>query len=121
LLHEEFSKSTDNIRVERMSRHLYDLARMMNSSVRINALTNQDLFNSIVSHRSMFIPISGFNYDTLTSKSINIIPPENLIDSWEKDYNKMQTMIYGENILSFKEIIGQLVLLNEEINKLNWE
>jgi len=119
LLHEDFSKPDKQVRVERMSRHIYDLARMIETPIAENALKNKDLFQSIVAHRRMFIAMKGFDYDTLSPKTINIIPPESVIAKWEDDYNKMQTMIYGK-LLSFSEIIDKITQLNEKIKRLEW-
>jgi len=118
LLHEEFSKQdSESIQVERMSRHLYDLAKMADTPIVENALKNKDLFQSIVAHRRMFIAMKNFNYDTLAPATLNIIPPKSVIAKWEDDYNKMQTMIYG-NLLSFNEIIDKITLLNKKLTKL---
>jgi len=117
LLHEEFSKQAESIRVDRMSRHLYDLARMMDSEVAQNALNNTELYKSIITHRRMFIAIKDFDYDTLSPATINIIPPQNVIAQWEEDYNKMQTMIYGKS-LPFSELIGKIKQLNQKINSI---
>jgi len=119
LLHEEFSKPSEQVRVERMSRHIYDLARMIETSIAENALKNKELFQSIVAHRRMFIAMKGFDYDTLSPKTINIIPPESVIAKWEDDYNKMQTMIYGKSLL-FSDIIDEITKLNEKIRELEW-
>ena len=116
LLHEEFFKPSESIRVERMSRHLYDLARMMDTPVVENALQNKDLFQSIVKHRRMFIAMKDFDYETLSSATLNIIPPKSVIAKWEDDYNKMQTMIYGKS-LSFNDIIDKITQLNEKIKE----
>lgn len=119
LLHEEFSKSSEQIRVERMSRHIYDLTRMIDTPIVENALKNKDLFQSIVAHRRMFIAMKDFDYNTLSPKTINIIPPESVIAKWEEDYNKMQTMIYGKSML-FSDIINKITNLNEDIKSLGW-
>ncbi|MDR1729098.1 MAG: nucleotidyl transferase AbiEii/AbiGii toxin family protein [Prevotellaceae bacterium] len=119
LLHEEFSKPNELVRVERMSRHLYDLARMTDTPIAENALKNKDLYQSIIAHRRMFIAMKDFDYDTLSPATINIIPPQNVIEQWEEDYNKMQTMIYG-NSLSFNELIDRIKQLNEKINRIDW-
>jgi hypothetical protein len=118
LLHEEFSKPSDKIRVERMSRHLYDLAQMIDTPVYENALKNSDLFRSIANHRRMFIAMKDFDYDTLAPKTLNITPPENIIAKWEDDYNKMKAMIYG-NALPFNTLIEKIKQLNEKINHLD--
>jgi predicted nucleotidyltransferase component of viral defense system len=117
LLHEEFSKPNDSIRIERMSRHLYDLVRMIDTPIAKNALKDKDLFQSIVAHRRMFIAMKDFDYDTLSPKTIKIIPPKEVITKWEDDYNKMQTMVYGKQLL-FNDIIDKIKQLNEKINKI---
>jgi predicted nucleotidyltransferase component of viral defense system len=120
LLHEEFSKPQALVRTERMSRHLYDLAQIMDTPVAENALKNKDLYNAIVEHRRIFIGLNGFDYDTLASKIVKIVPPQNVIDRWKADYETMQqTMIYG-NSLSFGKLIDKIKQLNERINQLDW-
>lgn len=117
LLHEEFSKPQEQIRVERMSRHLYDLAKMFDTEFADNALKNNDLFQSIIAHRRMFISLKDFDYETLSPKTIKITPPDNAMSKWEDDYNSMQTMIYGYP-LSFAEIMNKIRGLNDKINRL---
>ena len=100
-------------------RHTYDIARMIDTPIAENALKNKDLFQSIVAHRRMFIAMKGFDYDTLSPKTIKIIPPDSVIAKWEDDYNRMQTMIYGK-LLSFNEIIDKITQLNEQLNGIEW-
>ena len=120
LLHEEFSKQDSaSIRVNRMSRHIYDIARMLETPIAENALQNKNLFQSIVKHRRMFIAMKDFDYDTLAPATIKIIPPDSVIAHWENDYRKMQAMIYGKT-LYFSEIIDRIKCLNEKINSIVW-
>ena len=58
LLHEEFSKPTEQVRVERMSRHIYDLARMADTPIAKNALKNKELFQSIAHSPSIIAAVS---------------------------------------------------------------
>jgi predicted nucleotidyltransferase component of viral defense system len=121
LLHEEFAKSQDFMRTERMSRHLYDLVQIMDTPVAEKALADKDLYHSAVEHRRVFIGLRGFDYATLAPKMINIVPPDNIIDLWKADYETMQrTMIYGES-LPFKKLLDKIKQLNERINQLEWE
>ena len=117
LLHEEFSKQDERIRVNRMSRHLYDVARMLDTPIAEKALNNTGLYKSIIAHRRMFVAMKDFDYDTLSPATINIVPPESVIAKWEEDYNKMQTMIYGE-YMPFNNLIDKIKHLNALINKL---
>ncbi|GHT27075.1 nucleotidyltransferase [Bacteroidia bacterium] len=120
LLHEEFAKKNqEKIRVERMSRHLYDIVRMLDTSIAEKALNNNDLYKSIIAHRRMFIAMKDFDYDTLLPATINIIPPESVIANWEDDYHKMQTMTYGDSP-SFTIIIEKIKQLNKRINQIVW-
>jgi hypothetical protein len=119
LLHEEFSKPGEHIRVNRMSRHIYDIARILETPIVENALNNKNLYQSIIAHRRMFIAMKGFDYDTLIPATINIIPPESMISKWEEDYHKMRTMIYGKTLI-FNEIIDKIKQLNERINYIDW-
>ena len=120
LLHEEFSKPQDFMRTERMSRHIYDLVKLDDAGIVEKALTNKDLYKSIVEHRRIFIGLKGFDYDTLTPSTINIVPPDHIVNLWKTDYETMrETMIYG-NSLPFNRLIEKIKQLNERINQIDW-
>lgn len=121
LLHEEFSKPTQAIRVERLSRHLYDVYQLSKTEIKQNALNDTELYETIVKHRYNFTRISKVNYNLHQPQTINPIPPTEVIKAWEADYNTMLTeMIYGD-APTFEELIRELTLLRTEINKLNWK
>jgi len=120
LLHEEFAKSQEFIRSERMSRHLYDLVKMFDTCIAEKSLSDRGLYQSIVEHRKTFIGLKGFDYNTLAPETINIIPPDNIIAQWRKDYETMrETMIYGKS-LPFDELINKIKELNKKIRGVNW-
>ena len=113
LLHEEFQKPIDKIRVERLTRHLYDIERLMDTEFAEKALTDSKLYKDIVAHRRLFTPIRGIDYDNHVPQKINPIPPSEIIDEWQKDYEIMQgSMLYGQS-LSFSELIKRI----EELKK----
>jgi predicted nucleotidyltransferase component of viral defense system len=108
LLHEEFQKPIDKIRVERLTRHLYDIERLMDTEFAEKALVDVKLYQDIVAHRRLFTPIRGIDYDNHIPQKINPIPPTEIIDEWQKDYEIMQgSMLYGES-LSFAELIERI-------------
>ena len=118
LLHEEFAKPKDLIRVERMSRHLYDIGQMLKTPIAERAVNDADLYNQVVEHRRTFIGLRGFDYDTLQPATLHIVPPSSVIEQWKTDYENMRLhMIYGESV-SFEELIEELASLNAAINKL---
>jgi hypothetical protein len=118
LLHEEFQKPAESVRVERMSRHLYDLERLMDTDFARNALEDISLYRSIVEHRNKLTAISGIDYSTHAPDTINFVPPEFVIERWRNDYFFMQAnMIYGES-LPFEKLIERIKELNERFKKM---
>lgn len=120
LLHEEFQKPENMIRVNRLSRHLYDIEMLMRTEFADIALINNDLYNKIITHRSIYTKISGIDYRLHQPKTLNPIPPDSVMANWKKDYKKMQDeMIYGES-LSFDKLIERLKEIKNRINHIEW-
>lgn len=118
LLHEEFAKPKDLIRVERMSRHMYDIGQMLKTPIAERAINDTDLYRQVVEHRRTFIGLRGFDYDTLYPQTLNIIPPASIIEQWKDDYENMRIhIIYGETI-SFEELVNKLKELNEKVKQI---
>lgn len=120
LLHEEFHK--DVVRVERMSRHVYDLAMMMDSERKIadRAVNNEELYRTVLEHRRKFIGLKGFNYDELYTDTLCIVPDNEIAERWQEDYKFMgEHMIYGP-VPSFKELVEKMTLLNDKIRQLHY-
>lgn len=119
LLHEEFAKPKDLIRVERMSRHMYDIGQMLKTPIAECAINNADLYRQVVEHRRTFIGLRGFDYDTLYPATLNIVPPVSIAEQWKADYENMRMhMIYGESV-PFDELVGNLKELNDRVKKLH--
>ena len=118
LLHEEYQRPAEKRRVERLSRHLYDIEKISQTPYFQKALSDNNLYKTIVAHREKFSPLKGIDYTKHIPQFINIIPPENLLSLWEKDYAEMrESMIYGEK-LSFNELIDNVKQINSKINKI---
>lgn len=112
-MHEEFHKPEAEVRSDRMSRHLYDLERMMDTEIAHGAISDTALYRDVVEHRRHFIGLNGFNYDSLYPESLNFLPPESVRSEWEKDYGVMrETIIYGSS-LEFSLLIERIASLNE--------
>ncbi|MGQ0827904.1 MAG: nucleotidyl transferase AbiEii/AbiGii toxin family protein [Bacteroidota bacterium] len=118
LLHEEFSQDATKIRVDRLSRHLYDLEKLMDTEYGQAAMKDTKLYKSIVTHREKFNALRGLDYSNHTPSMIKIIPPDKIIKEWEKDYDAMvENMIHGEP-LSFISLIKRIEELQKRINKI---
>ena len=119
LLHEEFQQDVEKIKVERKSRHLYDLGKLMDTGYAKTALEDIELYQTIVKHRRTITPLRGINYANHTPDKINPVPPDSIIGEWEKDYLSMQeSMIYNPS-LSFEKLIARLNELKARINSLH--
>lgn len=111
LLNEEFQRKSP--RFQRMSRHLYDLEKLMDTTFAQDALTNNDLYDAVIAHRARFYHVGGVNYDLDRKDEIDFVPKNELGESFRSDYEQMQhSFIYGES-LDFDEMMSRLELLRE--------
>jgi hypothetical protein len=95
---------------------LYDIEVLSRTSFFQKALADRNLHDTIVAHRSKFSRLEGVDYAKHVPPHIKIVPPENLLPLWEKDYNEMvENMIYGEK-LPFNELILKITDIQNEIN-----
>ena len=118
LLHEEFQKPLENIRVDRMSRHIYDLEKLMATDFAYDALNGFDLYQAIVEHRRTLTAMKEVDYSTHVPEKINFVPPVAIIDLWRRDHETMQSnMIYGDS-LPFDKLIDRLKELNERFRQI---
>ena len=98
LLHEEFQKSVEKIRSHRMSRHLYDIYMIHDSEYGVSALKDEKLFKAICTHRAVFTPVSGVDYNELKLSDMNVIPKGDFKSKYKDDYQAMrENMIYRES------------------------
>ena len=111
LLAEEFQK--EKPRNVRMSRHLYDLEKLMDTEYGVEALSNRKLYDAIVEHRKSYYALKYVNYDLHVPSTINFTIPESAMEAWQDDYADMRRFfIYGES-LEF----DALMLRIEELQK----
>lgn len=112
LLHEKFlNVNTDKIKIERLSRHLYDLVKLMNTKACIEALKDHEFYTTLLEHRKSYIRLSSVDYDTLHYSTLSFIPPDAVIEMFRQDYSAMQAaMIYADSP-DFETLIDELKIL----------
>ncbi len=116
LLNEEYQRK--NPRTERMSRHLYDLERLMDTPFAEAALSDMELYQEIIAHRQRFYHVGGVNYEINHTSTIKFCPTGDLREKMRLDYDAMKTsMIYGEK-LSFETLIARLEQLQERFKSI---
>jgi hypothetical protein len=113
LLAEEFQK--DKPRSVRMSRHLYDLEKLMDTEYGREALADRTLYDTIVEHRRAYYALKYVNYDLHAPASINFMIPKQAIESWKADYADMRRFfIYGQS-LEFDELMQKISELQKRV------
>lgn len=109
LLNEEYQKKVP--RSERMSRHLYDIERLMDTCSGA-AINDAELYKNIIEHRKKFYHISSVDYESDKREQIKIWPIGEIEQLFKEDYNAMiESFIYNENPLTFVQLKGRILEL----------
>ena len=117
LLCEEFQK--DKPRTHRMTRHFYDLEKLMQTPYAEMALNDITLYQEIVEHRRKFYHVGYVDYDKELPTNIQILPSEEQMSAYEADYNEMkESFIYGQP-LTFSELIDKIKILQAQFRKIS--
>lgn len=90
LIHVECHRGRLNTSPERLSRHWYDLAKLFQSWVGENALSDRKLLEDVVVHKKAFFNASYANYDDCLNKQFRLVPKEDEIMNLKSDFIKMQ-------------------------------
>lgn len=113
LLSEEFQK--EKPRSIRMTRHLYDLEKLMDTEFGQAALKDGDLYATIVKHRSIYYDLPYVDYQKHHPSTISFLPPSGILSEWEKDYVNMQaSFIYGAS-LPFSDLLVRMEVLQNRL------
>lgn len=115
LLHEEFQRPEEKVRVERLSRHLYDASKIYKSE-HVEKAYDSNLIKSIIQHRERFNNITGVDYKTLNPPSLHPIPSEQFLKAWEADYKTMQANMIPGDSPDFSDL---LFIIQEATKKYN--
>ncbi|EHQ44319.1 nucleotidyl transferase AbiEii/AbiGii toxin family protein [Myroides odoratus] len=118
LLHEEFSKPIENIRTDRLTRHFYDIDKIMDSEFGEQAIVDDDLFTNIVEHRQKVTPLRGIDYSNHKKGKLSILPPEELLERWAEDYKTMQEHMIIGNSLNWTDLLNRLKEIENKFNKI---
>ncbi|MBO9631944.1 MAG: nucleotidyl transferase AbiEii/AbiGii toxin family protein [Chitinophagaceae bacterium] len=122
LLHEEFQRPVEKVRVNRLSRHLYDISKLAKSHHAEKALQDPDLYEMIVAHRYRYTRVGGVDYNLHQPQSLSPMPPESLMKGWRDDYQEMlEQMIYEPNAPAFDILIKDIDDLRSKINAIPWK
>jgi predicted nucleotidyltransferase component of viral defense system len=122
LLHEEFQRPPGKRRVERLSRHIYDVVKLSKTEFAEKALNDPLLYETIVKHRQTFTRVGGVNYNLHQQPTINPLPLPEVMNAWEADYKAMaELMIYEKPVPTFEQLKEKLNTLKKRINNISWK
>ena len=115
LLHAEYYRPKDRTTPERLSRHYYDLYKLMQAKISNQAIEKIELLDRVVDHKKIFFQQNRANYDQACKGDIHLSPPEFRLSDLRVDYEKMREMFFGL-IPPFDEIIAKMTELELQIN-----
>jgi hypothetical protein len=96
-----------------MSRHLYDLEKLMDTEYGKEALSNRELYDAIVEHRKAYYALKYVNYDSHTPSTINFTIPESAMEAWQDDYADMRRFFICGESLEFDALMQRIEKLQK--------
>ena len=99
----------------RMSRHYYDVHRLMAAPVGEKACADTPLIEDCVRHAKMFFYRNNTGLDVAKRGSFRLRPTAAILESLRKDYGAMATMIFGD-VPSFDAILASVARAEEQLN-----
>ena len=106
---------TDKALPSRLSRHLYDFFRLLESNVKEKALEEVHLLERVANHKKVYFASGWANYDTARKGSLKLSPHARVLGELEKDYKKMEAMFFRA-IPEWKHILETIEKFEREFN-----
>ena len=113
LLHEERGRPGHRPIRHAMSRHYYDVWRLIEGGIAAAAVQDAVLFEQIVNHRKVYFGQRWVDYDQLTRGSIQMMPAPDHLDEWRRDYAAMQREMFTTPPPPFEEILSVIERFQE--------
>jgi len=101
---------------QRVSRHYYDVSRLLTSEAGRNAANNLEMAQDCVRHAKMFFNRPDFDLASAVPGSFALTPHDEMMATLDKDYEAMSGMIFGA-IPPINEILTTISELEEQLNR----
>jgi len=101
---------------QRVSRHYYDVHRMVQSALRTRAAGDRTLAADCTAHARMFFNSPDLGLDTATHGTFSLSPIDSMAEELRRDYGRMVGMIIGP-APGFEEVMASIASLEAELNK----
>lgn len=100
---------------QRVSRHYYDLHRLLNEHVSTKALADANLGRDCVRHARMFFNSPDLDLATAEPGSFVLRPTDAMLDPLRRDYAAMTGMIFGD-APAFEQVMESIAELETRVN-----
>lgn len=100
----------------RVSRHYYDIYKLIHSPVGKNAVADHALALDCARHALMFFNSPDLDLLSARPGTFAITPTAGMVDALRRDYQAMLGMIFGE-VPEFSDVLNTVEKLEHEINR----
>lgn len=101
---------------QRVSRHYYDVFRLLGSHLGKEAVADRDLAVDCARHARMFFNSPDFDLERAVPGTLTLAPSDAMLEALERDYRAMSGMIMG-TAPPFQEIVNAVNALERQINR----
>lgn len=115
ILHREANRVNGNYPT-RYSRHFYDVYKILLTDIKEKSFDNLDLLKAVIEFKKKFYACNWAKYDDIMEGNIKLIPSDEALEIFLKDYDSMKNMLFGEKI-SFDRIISSIREYEIELNE----
>lgn len=117
LLHEERRKPSGKPLKPGLSRHYYDLWSLIEKGIAAEAAADAGLFERVVQHSRIFFRQNWMDYETLKRGSLRLIPPENRLGEWRRDYDAMRGQMFLSEPPAFDAVLDAARRFETDFNR----
>jgi hypothetical protein len=100
---------------QRISRHYYDIDRLLNDELSRRATADLAMARDCTSHARMFFNRPDLDLATAHPGSFALLPHDDMIDQLRRDYAAMQVMVFGD-VPPFETVMASVARLEAVVN-----
>jgi len=101
---------------QRVSRHYYDVYRLLASKIGQNAMGDMTMAEDCVRHAQMFFNRPDLDLASATPGSFALTPHDGMLADLRRDYEAMSGMVFGP-IPNVDEIVAAIAELEQRLNR----
>jgi hypothetical protein len=101
---------------QRVSRHYYDVYRLLASKIGQNATGDMAMAEDCVRHARMFFNRPDLNFASATPGSFALTPHDGMLADLRRDYEAMSGMVFGP-IPDVDEVVAAIAELEQRLNR----